>query len=193
MKKSESILKLEMLGLNTLDYFITKDQKEALHYLAKHADDLLSMRTERGVEEFQCPFYYMMKGSTLIDIATGHLAQGYKLIFSPSLDTKGCLAFGTVGLGASAETIMEYVIGEGKVRELDNHPNKRFLMIPSGAIIACRDRTERDHAYILNGIYLRVKEACYGEMPCVVEWSYYDHSVGMKGTPDIYWEIRDYA
>jgi hypothetical protein len=191
MKKSESILKLEELGLNTLDYYITESKTETMHYLAKHADDLLSMRTERG-NEFNCPFYYMMFGKALVKLALDHLDQGYKLIFAQSLDTKGCLAFGNLGLGNS-DTVMEFVLGEGKCRELENHPNKQTLFISYGAIIAATEKSYGKEAVILNKIYLKIKEVCYDEIPCVVEWSYYNHPVGVKHEPAIFWEVRPYA
>jgi hypothetical protein len=193
MKKSESILKLEELGLNTLDYYITESKTETMHYLAKHADDLLSMRTERG-DEFNCPFYYMMFGKALGKLALTHLDEGYKLIFAQSLDTKGCLAFGNIGLGESAHTVMEFVLGEGKCRELDNHKDKQTLFIPYGSMVAAKEKSfSGGKAYILNKIYLTVKDKCYDEIPCVVEWSYYDRPVGVKLEPAIYWECRPYA
>jgi len=127
-----------------------------------------------------------------VNLALTHMNQGYKLIFSESLDTKGCLAFGTVGLGESADTVMEFVLGEGKVRDLDSHPEARTLFIPQGAIIAVKDSDFPGNAHILNSVYMRVKATCYDEIPCVVEWSYYDHQVGRCGTHDIYWELRPY-
>ena len=192
MRKSESILKLEEMGLNTPDYFITKDKREVIHYLGKHANDDVSMRTERG-DEFKCPFYYMLTGETLLNDALRHLSEGYILIFSPSLDTKGCIAFGTVGLGESAADVMEFVLGPGKVRDLDSHPSAKSIFIPKGALQAVTYKDFPDHAAILNTIYRTAKLNAYDEIPCVLEWSWYKHGVGRKSTQDVWWELRPYA
>ena len=193
MRKSESIYKLEETHLNTLDYFITREWSEVLHYLAKHQKEALSMRTERGAE-FQCPYYYNMLGDQLWDIAKKHLREGYTLLFSPCLDTQECLAFGTIGLGENNSDMIEVVFGPGKVRELDNHPNKISLIIPKGrmkAIIAQEHELTDDRIILLNTIFKKVKDALYDEIPCVIEWSWYSQGVGRLGTKDIYWEIRD--
>ena len=85
MRKTESLLKLEELHLNSPNTHITKDKQEVLHYLAKHANDKISMRTEKGLN-WKCPFYYMIPGQDLIDPAVRHLSEGYTLIFSESID-----------------------------------------------------------------------------------------------------------
>lgn len=192
MRKSESIYKLEETGLNTLDYFISKDWGEILHYLAKHRQDFLSMRTERG-SEFQCPYFYNMTGDQLWDIARKNLGLGYTLLFSPCLDTKGCIAFGTIGLGENNPDMIEVVFGPGKVRELDNHPNKLSLVIPKGrmkAIIAGEHELIDDRIILLNTLFKQVKDSLYDEIPCIVEWSWYEGLVGRLGRHEIFWEIR---
>ena len=191
MRKSESLYKLEELGLNTLNCFITTDKQEAMHYIAKHGEDLLSMRTERG-NEFHCPFFYKIPGEQLLDLATKHLKEGYKLIFSPSLDTKGCLAFGTVALGENADDIIEVVFGEGKVRDLDNHKDLRTIVVPKGRMIVVSDKEYPGKAYILNSIFSKLKEVTYDCIPCVIEFSFYDRPVGRLSQNDIYWELREY-
>lgn len=192
MKKSESILRLEAMGLNTLDYRIIETKSEVLHYLAKHANDKLSLRTERG-DEFNCPFYYMMTGESLINQSLGHLEEGYKLIFAPSLSIDECIAFGNVGLSDSQTDVMEFVIGKGKVRDLDNHPDRHSILIQKPSLVPFKFSDFGENTEMLNSIYKKVYDICYTEIPCVVEWSYYKHPVGVLGTNDIYWEIRFYA
>lgn len=197
MRKSQSILKLEELGLNTLDYFITSDKQEAMHYLSKHLADKVSMRTERG-DEFKCPFYYMIPGETMMQYATKHLEEGYKLIFSPSLDVKGCVMFGTIALGQSASDCIEVVIGEGKVRELDNHPNKQTFMVNTAALraVSVNDNLHPEHVAIINDLFRKVRHISYEDpeiVPCVFEFSYYSEGVGRLNDKDIWWEVRPYA
>ena len=194
IKKSESILAMEIMGLNTLDYFITHDEREATHYLAKHMDDLLSLRTERG-NEYDCPYYYMMPGKDLIHRAIKHIEEGYKLILAPSLDTKGCIAFGATAITDEGESdVIEFVIGEGKVRELDFHPKK--IMIRTTPFLRSSFKVSDDmcdgHAQELNSTYRKIKENVQEYVPCIVEWSYYNYPVGRLQKNDIYWEVRPY-
>jgi len=167
---------------------MTSNKQEALHYLAKHSEDFLSLRTERG-SEYQCPFYYMTPGEKLIPHAIKHLSEGYKLIFAPSLDTKGCLAFGNIKLGES-EDVIEFVLGEGKCRELDSHPKLQTIIIDSGRMIAVNNKDYPGKAYIINSVYKIVKDVAYDLIPCVMEWSYYDRPVGKLDNNLIFWEIR---
>lgn len=192
MTKSESILKLEELGLNILPYFFSRDKQEILHYLAKHANDIVSMRTERG-EEFQCPYYYSLKGEDLVQKAIHHLADGYTIILYPSLDSRGCKMFGTVALTCDSMNIMEFVIGPGKIRDLYTHPEKKTVFIPRISMNAVKQSEFGDNAEILNSVFVEVKEKCIEETPCVVEWSYYNSFVGIKSQHVIYWELRRYA
>lgn len=194
MRKSESIKKMEALDLNTLDYFTTGDEAETTHYFAKHMRDLMSLRTQRG-KEFQCPYYYMMLGKELLPIALKHLQEGYTLILAPSLDTKGCLAFGAILFSDNTGDTIEYVIGEGKVRELDNHPNRHSHCVGVGSVVALRAsenlHLSPDQVVMLNGLYKVIKDAIYDDIPCVVEWSYYNQLVGRLNRNLIVWEIRD--
>ena len=193
MNKEESILKMEELDLNTLDYFITANEQEVMHYLAKHNDDLMSLRTQRG-QEYLCPFYYMMLGKDLLPIALNHLHEGYTLILAPSLDTKGCLAFGAILFSDTVGDTIEYVIGEGKVRELDNHPNRYSHYVGVGDVVAVKasnnPHLSQDQVLMLNRVYKTIKDAIYDDIPCVVEWSYYDRGVGRLNRNLICWEIR---
>jgi hypothetical protein len=190
MVKSESIKKLEELRFNTLDYFITKNKHDALHYLAKHAEDLISMRTERG-SEYACPFHYMVKGQDVLSDAVKYLEQGYTLLFSPSLDTKGCICFGTIAMYANRDDVIEYVWGAGKVRELDNHPNKRTIIIPKGSYLVSNRDLNKEHSPIINKLYRMVLDMSYEIEDKILEWSYYAHNVGVKQHQDIWWEIRE--
>lgn len=193
MRKSESIVKLQSLGLNTLNYFITENKAEVIHYLARHADDKMSLRTEKG-DQFECPFYYMIKGENLLAIALKHLSEGYKLILAPSLDIKGCLAFGVVAFGENKEDCIEFVEGEGKVREVYSHPDKQSVVIERVRLVPVSvKQVGKRMAPILNMIYRQLKECCYDEIPCCVEWSFYDSGVGVLSQPLIVWELRPYA
>jgi len=135
----------------------------------------------------------MTLGEKLIPHAIKHLEEGYKLIFAPSLDTKGCLAFGTVGLQDGNDDVMEFVLGEGKCRELDTHPERKTIMIPAGRMIAVNNKDFPGKAHILNTIFRMAKEVAYDLTPCVLEWSYYNKPVGRLGVNDIWWEIRPYV
>lgn len=193
MKKSESIYRLEETGLNTLNYFITKSNSEALHYLAKHDKDLLSLRTEKG-NDFNCPYYYSFKGEDLWEIAKKRLSEGYTLIFAQSIDIKDCEAFGTIGLGENNPDVIEVVFGQGKVRDLDNHPDRKTIVLSKGrmkAILSGEHGLTDERIILLNTIFKRVKDSLYDSIPCIVEWSYYNKGVGRLGTRDIYWEVRE--
>ena len=193
MRKSESIVKLQELGLNTLDYFITENKAEVIHYLARHADEKMSLRTERG-DQYDCPFYYMTKGESLLAIALKHLSEGYKLILAPSLDIKGCLAFGVVAFGANKGDCAEFVEGEGKVREVYTHPDNQSVMIDRVSLVPVTVKeVGKRMAPILNSIYRELKEVCWDEVPCCIEWSYYSQAVGVKKQSLIVWELRPYA
>lgn len=192
MRKSESIIKLEELGLNTLPYFITTNKAEVMHYLAKHADEKMSLRTERG-DEFECPFYYMIPGQDLLPMALQHLSEGYKLILAPSLDVKGCLGFGVVAFGEEKEDRIEFVEGEGKVREVYTHPKMQSIVVPRGSLMATTQKKHPKSVIMLNYIYSHLKKIVYDETPCCVEWSYYDRNVGAKKDQLIVWEIRPYV
>lgn len=192
MRKSESIIRMEALGLNTLDYFISTDKQEVLHYLAKHANDKMSLRTERG-DEFLCPFYYMIPGELLIPIAIKHLGEKYTLILAPSLDIKGCLAFGSIALGEQEADVIEYVKGEGKVRELYKHPEAKHIILSDRSMVAVKEKDHPGMALILNTIYKELKDKCYDEIPCCIEWSYYQQPIGVKHQQLIVWEVREYV
>ena len=193
MKKSESIVKLQTLGLNTLNYFITENKAEVIHYLARHADDKMSLRTEKG-DQYELPFYYMIKGEHLLAIALKHLSEGYKLILAPSLDIAGCIAFGVVAFGESKEDCIEFVEGEGKVREVYAHPNTQSIIIDRSRLVpVTAKQVGKRMAPIINNLYRSLRESCYDEIPCCVEWSYYDHGVGVLSQPLIVWELRPYA
>lgn len=182
-----------MLGLNTLNYFITENKAELIHYLARHADEKMSLRTEKG-DQYDCPFYYMIKGENLLTIALKHLSEGYKLILAPSLDTKGCLAFGVVAFGESREDCIEFVVGEGKVREVYSHPGKLSIVVNRAKLIPINiKQVGKEMAPILNIIYRQLKECCYDEIPCCIEWSFYDRGVGVLNQPLVVWEMRPYA
>jgi hypothetical protein len=189
MRKSESLAALELLGLNTIDYFITEDPKEATHYLAKHVLDRRSMRTERG-DEFMCPFYYNLPGESLLPLALKHIGEGYKLIFSPSLDSKDCTAFGTVALTGELKDWIEYVNGPGLVRELDTHPNKVSVPVDGFSLIPVKGNGS--DVVFLNTVYKLVAEHCHDQVPCVLEWSRYPYRVGKLQKYFIFWELRGY-
>lgn len=191
MRKSESIIRMEKLGMNCLDYFITEDEKEVAHYLAKHMDVPLSLRTEKG-SDYMCPFYYQVNGRNLIDKAQKHLSEGYKLILAPSLDTRGCLGFGTVGLSDTEYDVIEFVLEEGKVRDLDTHRHRQTLFVGAACMVPALDKDYPRKAYILNKVYKEVRDICLPEAPCIVEWSYYNRPVGRLKKPIVFWEIRNY-
>lgn len=188
MKKSESLITLDMLGLNTIDYYITEDKKEATHYLAKHVNSRRSMRTERGYE-FRCPFYYNLTGEALLPLALKHLDEGYRLIFSPSLDSKDCTAFGTVALTGEKEDLIEYVEGPGLLRELDSHPGKKLLRVDAHSVIPIKGE---DGPPMLNTVYQLAKAHCYDQVPCILEWSRYPYRMGKLEKYFIFWEMRPY-
>ena len=189
MRKSQSIYKLMELGLNTLDYFISSNKGEVLHYLARHAEDKLSMRTEKG-DNWQCPFYFMVPGEQLVPLAIKHLGEGYTLLLSQSLSTEGCLAFGVVAFGETKDDLLEFVWGQGKVRDLDSHPDLKVFHIAPGM----RAISKKDHpqAGMLNAIWLEMKEKAYEERPCCIEWSLYNTPVGNLKKNLICWEVRAY-
>lgn len=135
----------------------------------------------------------MTTGENLLTKAIKHLEEGYKLIFSPSLDTKGCLIFGTIGLGENAPNVVEFVIGEGKVRDLDSSKDLQNIIVPPGRIIAISEKELPGKAYIINLVYRMAKEYVYDLIPCVLEWSYYDHPVGRLTSNEIWWEVRPYT
>lgn len=191
MRKSESIIKLQELGLNTLNYFITNNKQEVIHYLAKNAETKLSLRTERG-DEYELPFYYMIPGEKLLPIALKHLTEGYKLIFAPSLDVKGCLLFGVVAYGFQRPDCMEFVVGEGKVREVYSHPNKQSVYIEERRLVPFLDKDYPGVAIHLNKIYRKLRDIVFDEIPCCVEWSLYNKGVGVLHDPLIVWELRPY-
>jgi len=190
MKKSESILELERLGLNILPYFCSRDKQELLHYLAKHAGDIVSMRTERG-DDYNCPYYYSVRGEELIQKAIQHLNEGYVLILYPSLDIRGCRAFGTVAL-TDNDDIIEFVIGQGKIRDLYTHPDKKTVIIPPATMIPVKASDYGENAEMLNLIYKTIKEKCEELNNIVIEWSWYKSLVGLNQEHLICWELRKY-
>ena len=190
MQKSESLQTLDMLGLNTIDYFITKDKAEATHYLAKHVHERRSMRTERG-GEFGCPFYYDLPGAELLPRALQHLDEGYKLIFSPSLAWQDSIAFGSIAIVLAGDDIIEFVHGPGLCRDLEKHPGKQSIILPGGSIapiLASQHQLAKD----LNLLYKLIKDHCYELAPCIVEFSYYPYRVGKLSKHFICWELRGY-
>lgn len=190
MKKSDSLLLLDMLGLNTIDYFITQDEREATHYLAKHLKEKRSMRTERGYE-FLCPFYYNLPGEELLPKALQHLKEGYKLIFSNSLDWRDSIAFGSLALVDKGEDCIEFVHGPGLCRDLEKHKERQSINILRGTVFPF---FKQDHALFneLNTLYKKVKNSCYDQIPCIVEWSLYPYLVGKNQENFIFWELRGY-
>ena len=190
MRKSESIRQMQDLGLNTLDCLITDNLGMALGYLYENAETKVSIRTERR-DEFGCPFFFMVPGKELIEPAKRLLAAGYKLLLYPALDTAGCLAFGTVALPKDGSVIVEFVEGPGKVRELDNHPQKKSIILPTGKFQVVYEK-DTPICHLINEIITDVCNKCYNEGSVVVEWSYYGPLVGNRHHHAIYWELRPY-
>lgn len=195
MKKSDSLIKLDSLGMNTIDYFITKDKKEATHYLAKHITGRRSMRTERG-DEFLCPFYYWYPSEDLLPKALKHIDEGYKLIFSDSLDWKESVAFGSVALTKELNDHIDLVFGPGLCRDLEAHPKRISIAIPIGTITPFKEvvleNNDINQIRLLNTIYKLVKDKCLDLAPCVVEFSRYPYPVGKMKKHFIFWELRSY-
>lgn len=191
MRKSESLILLDMLGLNVLDFYITKDKREATHYLAKNMGKKKSMRTERG-EEFLCPFYYFQPAESLLDKALKHLDEGYTLIFCDSLDGNDTVMFGALALTGTTRVSdhIDFVVGPGKLRELDTHPKKISFDIPSGTLRPFIEISGSEH--LLAPLYKTIQDKCYEYVPCVVEFSYYPYPVGKLRTNYVFWELRDY-
>ena len=185
MKKSDGIYLMQSLGLNTLDCLITNDQDLAFNYLHENHNIRISMRTERG-HEFGSPFYYGKIGAGLVELAKQHIQEGYTLILYPYLDYKDSIAYGTVGLPPDGSTIIEFVEGPGLIRELDASPARLSITIPPG-LVSLPNRP------LISEVVREVKELCYNEQACIVEWSIYRYSVGILHKPIIYWELRDYA
>lgn len=190
MRKSESLQMLDLLGLNTIEYFVTKDKREATHYLAKHMGGKRSMRTERG-DQFLCPFYYNIPGEELLPKALQHIDEGFTLIFSNSLDGNDTQMFGTIALTGGLDDHAEIVVGPGKVRELDTHPNKQHIKFNPGSVapIVHVDPWVRREIWYL---YEVVKAACVDQVPCILEWSRYPYRVGQLQKYFIFWELRGY-
>lgn len=192
MRKSESLFLLDSLGLNTIDYFITKDKQEASHYLAKHINKKRSMRTERG-EEFLCPFYYNQPAEELVSKALKHIDEGYTLLFSPSLDWKDCIAFGATALTEDLDDHVDVVFGPGLTRELDTHKDKKSISIDLGSISPFLSKgLTFDQTRILHTNYQKVKLHCSNHRPCILEWSLYPYGVGKLEKHFIWWELRSY-
>ena len=108
MRKSESILYMQYIGLNTLECLITNNIDKAIAYIQEHKGKRLSMRTERGYE-FLCPFYYNISGEELISHVTNKINTGYTLLLYPYLDYRDSLSYGTVGFMENGDIIVEYV------------------------------------------------------------------------------------
>ena len=192
LKKSESINRLMVMDLNTLDYFMTEDPREATHWLAKHFHDKVSIRTERG-DEFACPFHYQINGGEVVPDVIKHIEDGYKVLMSLSLDTAGCLFYGAIALTERGQDdIVEFVEGEGKVRELDNHKDKQCIFIPKNQIIALDKKKYPSIAIAMNLLYTDLCEKLYDERPCIIEFSYYNYSVGRLKKNEVFWEVRPY-
>lgn len=185
MKKSDSLYYMQSLGFNTLDCFITKEFLQAKAYLENHLEDKMSIRTERG-DEFQCPFYYAVKGEDLIPIAKKHIDEGYKLLIYPYLDYKDSLAYGTIAILRDGSTLIEWVNGSGLVRDLDTNPEKITAVLPPGL-------TRLSANKMINEIIVEVRELLYHEVdPLIVEWSLYKYPVGILQHNVVYWELRNY-
>jgi len=181
---------MQELGLNTLECFMTRDLIEACAYLDKNEGTLLSMRTERGYE-FLCPFYYLLKPMDLLPKVIRHLEEGYLLLLYPALDKKDSLAFGTVATLPEGGILVEFVEGIGLVRELDTHPHKKSLEIPAGSLKWVTNELSPFYREI-NEIIYEVRDLCWDEGSCIVEWSYYKIKVGSLQKNPIYWELRNY-
>ena len=189
MKKTDSIFKMQSLGLNTLDCFITKDFSVAKTYLRAMGCTLMSMRTERGYE-FLCPFYYMQTAQNLIDVAKQCINAGYTVMIYPGLP-KDNICFGTVALPKDGTIVVEWVEGAGLLRELDTHPRKKHMLFLPGTMQFLTPMMTPCYREI-NEVILEVREKCYDEPPCIIEWSYFHRKVGMLNKNQIFWEIRSY-
>lgn len=193
MRKSDSIIKLEELGLNVLPYFFTRDRKEALHYLAKHSSDIISMRTERN-DEFECPYYYSFKGEDLIEKAIQHLDQNYTLILYPSIDILCCKAFGSLAITGDDTDILEFVIGPGKLRDLYHHPDRKTEYVLYNSLVPFLFSDYGENAEILNNVYKTIRDKIkHNGNHIVIEWSWYKFPVGIRRENLVCWEIRPYC
>jgi len=186
MKKSESIEYMKKLGLNTLDCLVTNNVEEAHEYLKNTKAHQLSMRTEKGSNDFSCPFYYNYTKINLLMPIEECISNGYTLILYPFLDWRDSLAFGTIGMPKDGRIIVEFVMEPGLVRSLDTHKNRRSLILPQGLQLV-------EGNVFVNEVVREVKAKCYDEPPCIVEWSYYRDPVGNLNKRPIFWEIRKYA
>lgn len=191
LKKSDSIKKMQELGLNTMDCLITKDFDQAQAFCKKHSDKILSMRTERG-NEFLCPFYYGMKASELIIKAIDCLGKGYTLLLYQYLDFNDSLGMGTISVSPFGEITAEFAEGKGLLRDLYSHPGLKSITLPIGTISLIRPDQSSFYREV-NEVIMEVRELCRDEPPYIVEWSWYKPLVGSLQKHPIYWEIRDYG
>lgn len=193
MRKSYSLQMLDVLGFNTIDYFITANFAEAAQYLNRYYEAPRSMRTEKG-GDFHCPFYYNLPGKILLEKAKLHIENGYTLIFSPSLDAKDCTAYGTLAFTNGPMDIMEFVIGPGLLRDLDTNPNKQILEIKQGTtgFKTIGTGIAQGSWYMLHELYKLAKLLGQDQAPCIFEWSHYPYRVGKMQKHFIFWELREY-
>lgn len=191
MKKSDSLLKLMGMRLNTIAFKIMTDRASIKRFFKSiDQESKYSIRTERNEGEYELPFFYGKKVKELIPEIDKLCDDKYKLIIYKTLDAKDSIMCGAVGRMGDMVTV-DYMIGPGTIRDM---MKSRPLNITSSPINILQEigklpKTERD---VLMVIVSNLLTKMRKEDNWIVEWSYYPYNCGVLKQPDVYWEIRDF-
>lgn len=183
MSKSASLIRLMNKGLNTPEFEIIGTEQELKKWSSLHSEKSVkhgfSIRCERG-DEFVLPFIYGVgKRETMIQ-AKKLLGEGYLLILCPTIDKRACKVKGTATYFPNdQEVLVEYLVGPGVVRDMEQGANPRQLRITDPVMV--------DPPY--DELYAVMKQHFSGR-PEIVEWSEYKRPVGRLKEHLIFWEVR---
>lgn len=192
--KGESLEYIKMKGYNTPDFRIVKEKNELLKVLeefdAWDRKNKVSIRTYRNTNSFNEPFYPNKEIDKGLIIKLGmHLDDGYTLIVARGVDPEGTLFKGNLMIYPSFsmrrfDFTIECTPGYGTVRDLET--SKEILKFDN-----LQDAMNK-MGYQIQKIFLAAKDM-YQDLNCIpliIEWSIYEHPVGLKKKDIIYWEVR---
>ena len=191
MKKSDSLLKLMGMRLNTIAFKIMSDKATIKRFFKSiDPESKYSIRTERNEGEYELPFFYGKKVKDLIPEVDKLCDEKYKLIIYKTLDAKDSIMCGAVGKMGELVTV-DYMIGPGTIRDMMKSRPLNVTSNPTTILqeIGKLPRAERD---VLMVIVSNLLTKMRKEDNWIVEWSYYPYNCGVLKQPDVYWEIRDF-
>jgi len=200
--KTDSILKLESLKLNTPEIQILRSMKDVDRFLSLEGMGWkrVSIRTDNKKEEavykkWGLPFHPNKSWEEALEIINKELYplvdEEIDIIVSRGIDPNNALLCGKYRKSYQEGDIIEYVSGPCTVRDVDSGIPKRWDVSDMPMPTELTAVLSRDLVTNIGSLPYIVRWAISRKfrVPFIVEFSAYAHAVGKLNRPLIFWEV----